>query len=32
MNFLDLLNKDAQFNQSQPENIIEQLFNTNSDF
>ncbi len=32
MNFLNLLNKDAQFNQPQPENIIEQLSNTNSSF
>jgi hypothetical protein len=32
MNCLGFLNKDAQFNQPQPENLIEQLSNTNSDF
>jgi hypothetical protein len=32
MNFWGLLNADAQFNQPQPENQIDQLSNTNSDF
>lgn len=32
MNFLGFLNANAQFNQPQPENLNDQLFNTNSDF
>ncbi|MEH2047607.1 hypothetical protein [Nostoc sp.] len=32
MNFLGLLNANAQFNQPQPENLNDQLSNTNSDF
>ncbi|MBC1220034.1 hypothetical protein GNF10_31670 [Nostoc sp. UCD121] len=32
MNFLVLLNANAQFNQPQPENLNDQLSNTNSDF
>ncbi|WP_335108244.1 hypothetical protein [Nostoc sp.] len=32
MNFLGFLNANAQFNQPQPENLNDQLSNTNSDF
>ena len=32
MNFLGLLNANAQFNQPQPENLNDQLSNTHSDF
>ncbi|BDI20373.1 hypothetical protein ANSO36C_61750 [Nostoc cf. commune SO-36] len=32
MNFLGLLNANAQFNQSQPKNLNDQLSNTNSEF
>lgn len=32
MNFLGLLNTNAQFKQPQPENLNDQLSNTNSDF
>lgn len=32
MNFLGLLNANAQFNQPQPENLNDQPSNTNSDF
>ncbi len=32
MNFLGLLNANAQFNQLQPENLNDQLSNTNFNF
>ena len=32
MNFLGLLNANAQFNQPQPENLNDQRSNTHSDF